>query len=159
MLSLKKDWISNWLLIEEDEKKQQKQAAAAATKLSQKSAKNKRKKSNRNKSKKLKKPARHNDDNNELIRSPISGTYIIKDWSEKALNKSDEEMMNRHHDDLISNKIAASYVDTSEEARAKLAKISNRIGPYECKLCLVVYRDAFQLAMHDCPRVVSIDYQ
>lgn len=45
------------------------------------------------------------------------------------------------------------------QARAKLQKIVNNIGPYECKLCKHVYEDAFELAMHNCPRVVHLEYK
>jgi hypothetical protein len=93
------------------------------------------------------------DDETELTKSPISGTYIIKDWT-KANSMS---FFSRNEVEL--NSIAASFVEITPQSRAKLAKIPNKIGPYECRLCKVVYEDAFELAMHNCPRVVHIEYK
>lgn len=107
---------------------------------------------------------------NELTKSPISGTYIIKDWNvtnnySKSLNISDRKKTNRgikegfSKNEVELNSIAASFVEITPQSRAKLQKIPNKIGPYECKLCKIVYRDAFELAMHNCPRVVHIEYK
>lgn len=90
---------------------------------------------------------------NELIRSPISGTYIIKDWKNNGTKTGFSK------NEVTLNSIAASFVEITPQARAKLEKIPNRIGPFECKLCKVVYKDAFELAMHNCPRVVHIEYK
>jgi hypothetical protein len=112
--------------------------------------------------KKLKKPSlgsckkssRHDKDI-ELTKSPISGTYIIKDWTNGA--KSRSSFFTRSEIEL--NSVAASFVEKTPQARAKLSRIANKIGPYECKLCKVVYEDAFELAMHNCPRVVHLEYK
>ena len=69
------------------------------------------------------------DDETELTKSPISGTYIIKDWT-KANSMS---FFSRNEVEL--NSIAASFVEITPQSRAKLAKIPNKIGPYECRLC------------------------
>ena len=122
MSKTKKEWISNWLLSEHKNET----AKKCERKPNSKRAKRK--------------------ESEDLIKSPVSGINILKEW------KSDKSGMSL-------NKMAANYVDVSPQAKAKLAKIKNIIGPYECKLCNVVYDDAFQLAMHDCPRVVSIEYK
>ena len=59
--------------------------------------------------------------------------------------------------DLNTN--AASFVKITPQARAKLDKIPNKIGPYECKLCKVVYASAFDLAMHNCPCIFHSEYK
>jgi len=56
-------------------------------------------------------------------------------------------------------KLAGNFVKITPETRAKLQSIPNLIGPYECKLCQVIYADAFELAKHNCPRVVHIEYK
>jgi hypothetical protein len=101
-------------------------------------------------SKQKKKAKIMSEKSDELTKSPVSGTYIIKKWSKKmAFSKNEIEL----------NKVAAKFVDKTPQARAKLSKIVNRIGPFECKLCKVIYEDAFELAMHNCPRVVHIEYK
>ena len=89
-------------------------------------------------------------ENDELTKSPVSGTYIIKNWNFKtSFTRNEVEL----------NQVAGKFVDKTPQARAKLMKIINKIGPYECKLCKVVYEDALELAMHNCPRVVHIEYK
>ena len=39
-------------------------------------------------------------------------------------------------------------VEITEEAKAELAKIENRIGDFVCQLCNQIYQDAFGLAQH-----------
>lgn len=92
----------------------------------------------------------------ELTMSPISGTYIIKKWKKKQ-SKSNAQKFTQ--DEVELNSIAASFVKITAETRAKLEAIPNHIGPYECKLCATVFKDAFELAMHNCPRVVNIEYK
>ena len=41
-----------------------------------------------------------------------------------------------------------NVVEVTEEAKAELAKIENKIGEYCCRLCKEVYPDAFGLAQH-----------
>ncbi|CAF0821347.1 unnamed protein product [Brachionus calyciflorus] len=85
----------------------------------------------------------------ELIQSPVTGSYILKSWKK-----------NNHVKPQIDwNKLAVNFVQITPQSKAKLAKIPNNIGPYECKLCKFVYNDAFELAMHNCPRVVHINYK
>lgn len=94
---------------------------------------------------------------NELTKSPISGAYIIKEWNYGSSKKDSKTSFSKSEVDL--NSIAASFVEITPQSRAKLQKIPNKIGPYECKLCKIVYKDAFELAMHNCPRVVHIEYK
>jgi hypothetical protein len=54
---------------------------------------------------------------------------------------------------------AFNIVEVTEEARAELAKIDNRIGDYLCRLCRVVFDDAFGLAQHRCPRILHVEYR
>lgn len=85
----------------------------------------------------------------ELTKSPVTGSYIIRDWKKSAHTKPVVDW----------NKIAADFVEITPQSRAKLAKISNKIGPYECKLCKFEFSDAFELALHNCPRIVDIEYK
>jgi hypothetical protein len=41
-----------------------------------------------------------------------------------------------------------NVVEVTEEAKAELAKIENKIGDYICQLCKEIYDDAFGLAQH-----------
>lgn len=41
-----------------------------------------------------------------------------------------------------------NVVEVTEEARAELAKIENRIGDFVCRLCRGAFEDAFGLAQH-----------
>lgn len=95
----------------------------------------------------------------ELIKSPVSGTYIIKEWNSSSTKKDGSRSKAFSKSEVDLNSIAASFVEITPQSRAKLERIPNKIGPYECKLCKVVYKDAFELAMHNCPRVVHIDYR
>ncbi|KAI8046302.1 hypothetical protein M5D96_002504, partial [Drosophila gunungcola] len=54
---------------------------------------------------------------------------------------------------------AFNVVEITEEAKAILASIDNKIGDYLCQLCRTVYDDAFMLAQHRCPRIVHIEYK
>ncbi len=44
-------------------------------------------------------------------------------------------------------------------SRAKLNTIPNKLGPYECKLCFIVFKDAFSLALHSCAKVEKIEHK
>ena len=92
----------------------------------------------------------------ELTKSPIAGTYIIKEWKKNRVKSAARQFT---RDEVELNNIAASFVEITPETRAKLESIPNNIGPYECKLCKTTFRDAFELAMHNCPRVVNIEYK
>lgn len=87
----------------------------------------------------------------ELI-SPVSGT-IIRDVADMP---SAEEGLVVRPGDIDP---AFNIVEVTEEARAELAKIDNRIGDYLCRLCRVVFEDAFGLAQHRCPRIVHVEYR
>jgi len=80
--------------------------------------------------------------------SPVSGTIIRK-------LRDDEELVVRKGD--IDP--AFNVVEITEEAKAILASIDNKIGDYMCQLCRTVYDDAFMLAQHRCPRIVHIEYK
>ncbi|XP_017071903.2 uncharacterized protein LOC108108367 [Drosophila eugracilis] len=80
--------------------------------------------------------------------SPVSGTIIRK-------LRDDEELVVRKGD--IDP--AFNVVEITEEAKAILASIDNKIGDYLCQLCRTVYDDAFMLAQHRCPRIVHIEYK
>lgn len=76
--------------------------------------------------------------------SPVSGTVILG---------PDEAVVTGDIDP------AFNIVEVTEEARAELAKIENRLGPYQCKLCRQLHEDAFQLAQHRCSRIAHVEYK
>lgn len=106
-------------------------------------------KENDHKESKVKRKAKKDIDSKELTKSPVTGSFIIKKWKKKNHNKPEIDW----------NKLAVDFMEITPESRAKLNKIPNKIGPYECKLCKFVFNDAFELAMHNCPRVVHLDYK
>ena len=158
--SLNNSKISNWLLfstLDNSIIKQMKTYKKSSTTISKKKKKS-------NYLNLLKKYDIKED--KELTKSPIAGTYIIKDWnlndSLKKKNSNQKESGQREQftkNDVVLNSLAASFVEITPQARAKLDKIPNKIGPYECKLCKIVFQDAFELAMHNCPRVVHLEYK
>ncbi|CAD6994345.1 unnamed protein product [Ceratitis capitata] len=91
---------------------------------------------------------KHHHAHDEETISPVSGTIITK-------LRDDEELVVRKGD--IDP--AFNVVEITEEAKAILASIDNKIGAYLCQLCRTLYDDAFQLAQHRCPRIVHIEYK
>lgn len=85
--------------------------------------------------------------------SPVSGTFILE--SDEEDHELGEGAIRRTGDIDPS----LNVVIETEEARAELAKIDNKIGDYVCCLCRSKYADAFGLASHRCPRIVHIEYR
>lgn len=83
--------------------------------------------------------------------SPVSGTFI-RPFDDDADLDLDEDL----DYDIPA---ALNPVIASDEARAELAKIENKIGAYVCRLCKQRFVDAFGLAQHRCSRIVHLEYR
>ena len=71
----------------------------------------------------------------ELTESPISGTYIIKEWNKNQMPKNISLFSTA---EIELNSIAHRFVKDTPQIRAELKRIPNLIGAYECKLCKTV---------------------
>lgn len=90
--------------------------------------------------------------------SPVSGTFI-RDPDDEG---DDMHQQYQHHPSAVRRgdiDPSLNVVVVSEEARAELAKIENRIGDYVCRLCAQHFDDAFGLAQHRCARIVHVEYR
>ena len=86
--------------------------------------------------------------------SPVSGTFI-RDSSDCEDEFTSPNCIRRCGDIDPSFNV----VVVTEEARAELAKIENKIGDYICALCKKQFEDAFGLAQHRCSRIVHVEYR
>jgi len=86
--------------------------------------------------------------------SPVSGTFIRDSDSEDDFTTHPSCV--RRSGDIDPS---LNVVVITEEARAEIAKIENKIGDYICALCKERYNDAFGLAQHRCTRIVHVEYR
>lgn len=89
--------------------------------------------------------------------SPVSGTFIRDSDSEDDANHLDSARHYVHRTGDIDPSL--NVVIITDEARAELAKIENKIGDYICQLCKQKFDDAFTLAQHRCSKIVHVEYR
>ncbi|XP_074603596.1 uncharacterized protein LOC141857080 [Brevipalpus obovatus] len=91
--------------------------------------------------------------------SPVSGTFIrdsdSDDDGHHSLDPSSIQFVHKTGDIDPS----LNVVIITDEARAELAKIDNKIGDYICRLCKQKFVDAFDLAQHRCSKIVHVEYR
>ncbi|ODM99832.1 Insulinoma-associated protein 2 [Orchesella cincta] len=100
--------------------------------------------------------------------SPVSGTIIrdIRDVNAKKNEIANDEDC-KYEETAIGIQITRrgdidpefNTVKVTEETKAELAKIENKIGAYVCRLCEEEYEDAFGLARHRCACIVHVEYR
>lgn len=86
--------------------------------------------------------------------SPVSGTFIRDSDSEDEITSHSPYV--RRSGDIDPS---LNVVVITEEARAEIAKIDNKIGDYICKLCKEKFNDVFGLAQHRCTRIRHVEYR
>lgn len=91
----------------------------------------------------------------ELKTSPVSGTFIKDSDSDEEFSKSSRDCI-RQTGDIDPS---LNVVVITQEARAELSKIENKIGDYICQLCKKKFIDAFRLAQHRCSRIIHLEYR
>jgi len=78
--------------------------------------------------------------------------WLLHNNDNKIDLKMNKKLKFTHQEIELNNK-AAKYVQITSQSIAKLDKIENKLGPYECKLCRIVFSNAFELAMHKCAKI------
>ncbi|CAG2178430.1 unnamed protein product, partial [Oppiella nova] len=86
--------------------------------------------------------------------SPVSGTFIRDSDSEDDFSAHSSCV--RRSGDIDPS---LNVVVITDEARAEIEKIENKIGDYICALCKDKFDDAFGLAQHRCTRIVHVEYR
>ncbi|KAL3313910.1 hypothetical protein Ciccas_007480 [Cichlidogyrus casuarinus] len=88
-----------------------------------------------------------------LPQSQQPGTSQMKAGKKRQLSSGQNRSTKYAHNS------ANGFYEVTSEARQYLAKIKNRLGPYVCKLCDRLHTDAFELAQHQCPKILQTEYK